>query len=84
MAAYMFESVGKTVVTAARYRTARWASLDLQKSYLGYDITGPIEILHYLVGSLWCHITGPIETVASKILLHFKRIHRGACQDKFN
>ena len=27
----------------------RWAGLDLGKSYLGYDVSGPVEMPHTLV-----------------------------------
>ena len=44
------KSVEKIIkLSLDKVNVTRWAGLDLGKSYLGYDVTVPIDILHSLV-----------------------------------
>ena len=53
----------------------RWACLDLGKSYLGHDVTGPVNIIHTLVKYLLNYITGSIETLARYIFVIYNMQH---------
>ena len=44
------KSVEKIIkLSLAKVNVTRWASLYLSKSYIGYDVTVPIDTLHSLV-----------------------------------